>query len=75
MHAVVGIVSHVVSFFSQKPVFGLVGMICAMGDYCLGPSEASLVLLLIRHSTKIASVCAGPETHVDSACLHPQEFT
>ena len=26
-----GIVSHVVSFFSQKPVFGLVGMICAMG--------------------------------------------
>jgi heme/copper-type cytochrome/quinol oxidase subunit 1 len=26
-----GIVSHVISFFSQKPVFGLVGMICAMG--------------------------------------------
>ncbi len=26
-----GIVSHVVSFFSQKPVFGVLGMICAMG--------------------------------------------
>jgi hypothetical protein len=26
-----GIVSHVISFFSQKPVFGVVGMICAMG--------------------------------------------
>jgi hypothetical protein len=26
-----GIVSHVVSFFSQKPVFGILGMICAMG--------------------------------------------
>ena len=26
-----GIVSHVVSFFSQKPVFGTIGMICAMG--------------------------------------------
>lgn len=26
-----GIVSHVISFFSQKPVFGTIGMICAMG--------------------------------------------
>lgn len=26
-----GIISHVVSFFSQKPVFGVLGMICAMG--------------------------------------------
>ena len=26
-----GIVSHVVSFFSQKPVFGVTGMIAAMG--------------------------------------------
>ena len=26
-----GIVSHVVSFFSQKPVFGITGMIAAMG--------------------------------------------
>ncbi len=26
-----GIISHVVSFFSQKPVFGIQGMICAMG--------------------------------------------
>jgi hypothetical protein len=26
-----GIVSQVISFFSQKPVFGVVGMICAMG--------------------------------------------
>ena len=26
-----GIVSHVVSFFSQKPVFGVLGMVCAMG--------------------------------------------
>ena len=26
-----GIVSHVISFFSQKPVFGVLGMICAMG--------------------------------------------
>jgi len=26
-----GIVSHVIGFFSQKPVFGVVGMICAMG--------------------------------------------
>jgi hypothetical protein len=26
-----GIVSHVISFFSQKPVFGSLGMICAMG--------------------------------------------
>lgn len=26
-----GIVSHVISFFSQKPVFGVMGMICAMG--------------------------------------------
>ena len=26
-----GIVSHVISFFSQKPVFGQIGMICAMG--------------------------------------------
>jgi heme/copper-type cytochrome/quinol oxidase subunit 1 len=26
-----GIISHVVSFFSQKPVFGVMGMICAMG--------------------------------------------
>jgi len=26
-----GIISHVVSFFSQKPVFGILGMICAMG--------------------------------------------
>jgi len=26
-----GIVSHVISFFSQKPVFGYVGMVCAMG--------------------------------------------
>jgi heme/copper-type cytochrome/quinol oxidase subunit 1 len=30
-----GIVSHVVSFFSQKPVFGLTGMICAMGAIAL----------------------------------------
>ena len=30
-----GIVSHVVSFFSQKPVFGLTGMICAMGAISL----------------------------------------
>ncbi len=26
-----GIISHVISFFSQKPVFGVIGMICAMG--------------------------------------------
>jgi cytochrome c oxidase subunit 1 len=26
-----GIVSHVISFFSQKPVFGITGMIAAMG--------------------------------------------
>ena len=26
-----GIISHVVSFFSQKPVFGVTGMIAAMG--------------------------------------------
>ena len=26
-----GIVSHVISFFSQKPIFGNMGMICAMG--------------------------------------------
>jgi heme/copper-type cytochrome/quinol oxidase subunit 1 len=26
-----GIVSHVISFFSRKPVFGVIGMICAMG--------------------------------------------
>lgn len=26
-----GIISHVISFFSQKPVFGATGMICAMG--------------------------------------------
>jgi heme/copper-type cytochrome/quinol oxidase subunit 1 len=26
-----GIISHVVSFFSQKPVFGVLGMVCAMG--------------------------------------------
>ena len=26
-----GIISHVISFFSQKPVFGTIGMICAMG--------------------------------------------
>lgn len=26
-----GIVSHVISFFSQKPVFGVLGMVCAMG--------------------------------------------
>jgi heme/copper-type cytochrome/quinol oxidase subunit 1 len=26
-----GIISHVISFFSQKPVFGVTGMICAMG--------------------------------------------
>ena len=26
-----GIISHVVSFFCQKPVFGVLGMICAMG--------------------------------------------
>jgi cytochrome c oxidase subunit 1 len=26
-----GIVSHVISFFSQKPVFGVLGMICALG--------------------------------------------
>ena len=26
-----GIISHVISFFSQKPVFGVMGMICAMG--------------------------------------------
>lgn len=30
-----GIVSHIVSFFSQKPVFGLTGMICAMGAISL----------------------------------------
>jgi Cytochrome C and Quinol oxidase polypeptide I/LAGLIDADG endonuclease len=30
-----GIVSHVISFFSQKPVFGLTGMICAMGAIAL----------------------------------------
>lgn len=30
-----GIISHVVSFFSQKPVFGLTGMICAMGAISL----------------------------------------
>lgn len=30
-----GVVSHVVSFFSQKPVFGLTGMICAMGAISL----------------------------------------
>jgi heme/copper-type cytochrome/quinol oxidase subunit 1 len=26
-----GIISHVISFFAQKPVFGVIGMICAMG--------------------------------------------
>jgi len=30
-----GIISHIVSFFSQKPVFGLTGMICAMGAISL----------------------------------------
>jgi len=30
-----GIVSHVISFFSQKPVFGVTGMICAMGAISL----------------------------------------
>ncbi len=30
-----GIVSHVISFFSQKPVFGIIGMICAMGAISL----------------------------------------
>ncbi len=30
-----GIISHLVSFFSQKPVFGLTGMICAMGAISL----------------------------------------
>ena len=30
-----GIISHVISFFSQKPVFGLMGMICAMGAISL----------------------------------------
>jgi len=30
-----GIVSHVIGFFSQKPVFGLTGMICAMGAISL----------------------------------------
>jgi hypothetical protein len=30
-----GIVSQVISFFSQKPVFGLTGMICAMGAISL----------------------------------------
>lgn len=30
-----GIISHVVSFFSQKPVFGLTGMICAIGAISL----------------------------------------
>jgi heme/copper-type cytochrome/quinol oxidase subunit 1 len=30
-----GIVSHVVSFFSQKPVFGIMGMISAMFAICV----------------------------------------
>ncbi len=30
-----GIISHVISFFSQKPVFGVTGMICAMGAISL----------------------------------------
>jgi cytochrome c oxidase subunit 1 len=30
-----GIISHVISFFSQKPVFGRMGMICAMGAISL----------------------------------------
>jgi heme/copper-type cytochrome/quinol oxidase subunit 1 len=30
-----GIVSHIISFFSQKPVFGVTGMICAMGAISL----------------------------------------
>lgn len=30
-----GVVSHIVSFFSQKPVFGLTGMICALGAISL----------------------------------------
>jgi cytochrome c oxidase subunit 1 len=30
-----GIVSHVISFYSQKPVFGYLGMVCAMGAISL----------------------------------------
>jgi len=30
-----GIISHVISFFSTKPIFGLAGMICAMGAISL----------------------------------------
>lgn len=30
-----GIISHVISFYSQKPVFGFLGMVCAMGAISL----------------------------------------
>jgi heme/copper-type cytochrome/quinol oxidase subunit 1 len=30
-----GIISHVISFYSQKPVFGFMGMVCAMGAISL----------------------------------------
>ena len=54
-----GIVSHVISFFSQKPVFGLTGMICAMGAiallgfivwaYKLGPLSIDWQVLIFRY--------------------------
>jgi len=47
-----GIVSHVVSFFSQKPVFGILGMICGAPFRLLGRltlSLASLVLFNLLH--------------------------
>lgn len=53
-----GIVSHLVSFFSQKPVFGLTGMICAMGAISLlGFIVWAHLGLLIREDQVIKFCC------------------
>lgn len=55
-----GLISQVVSFFSQKPVFGLTGMICAMGAISLlGFIVWAFLLmgLLMREFQVIKSCC------------------
>ena len=42
-----GIISHVISFFSQKPVFGITGMIAAMG------AITTLGFIVWAHQTQV----------------------
>nr|YP_010500147.1 hypothetical protein ODF01_mgp04 [Gormaniella terricola]UWV18324.1 hypothetical protein [Gormaniella terricola] len=82
-----GIVSHVVSFFSQKPVFGYLGMINAMGAiailgfvvwallFVVGPHNCEIMYLKLCYMLEILQHMSFPTFGQNSYFFYNQQIT